>query len=151
MTIWNDLKNILNICFFLCLNLYHGIKIFKSKVPDIFEFCLQYKTIQRFSKTWHSLNINFTLIMKFNLENRIFYVCPNVAGFVKNVFKWQIRSSFKKEILKDEHFDVARTRKCAEVARTRKWVARTPPLASGLRPSNFSEMYTELHLTCSLK
>ena len=48
------------------------------------QFCLQYKTIQRFSKTWHVLNFNFTLIMKFNLENRIFYLCPNMAGFLKN-------------------------------------------------------------------
>ena len=78
--------------------------MFKSKVPDIFgknnkfvrSFCgclfsLQYKTIQRFCKAWHALNFNFTLIMK-NLENRIFYLCRNVAGFLKNVFKRQIRA-----------------------------------------------------------
>ena len=52
--------------------------------------------------------------MNFNLENQIFYLCPNVAGFLKNVFKRQIRAQFKVEKMKDEHFDVARTRKCAE-------------------------------------
>ena len=56
------------------------------------QFCLQYKTIQRFCKTWHVLNFNFTLIMKFNLENRTFFLCPNVAGVFKNVFKRQIRA-----------------------------------------------------------
>ena len=84
--------------------------MFKSKVPDIFgknnqffvhsaysQYFLQYKTIQRFCKTWHALNFNFTLIMKFNLENRIFYLCPNVAGFLKNVFKRQIRSHLQKK------------------------------------------------------
>ena len=75
--------------------------MFKSTVPDIFcknnhflcilrsQFCL--RTVQNnkeiLCKTWHSLNINFTLIMKFNLENQIFYLCPDVAGFKKNVFK----------------------------------------------------------------
>ena len=66
--------------------------MFKSKVPDIFgkniqflcilrsQFCLQYKK-QIFSKTWQSLNFNLTLIMKFNLESRVFYSLPNVARF----------------------------------------------------------------------
>ena len=50
--------------------------MFKCKVPDIFgknnrffvhsafiipAYRLQYKTIQRFCKTWHTLNFNFTL------------------------------------------------------------------------------------------
>ena len=61
------------------------------------QFFLQYKTIQRFCNTWHVLNFSFTLIMKFNLENRIFDLCPNGAGFLKNVFKWQIRAHFKKK------------------------------------------------------
>ena len=52
------------------------------------QFCLQYKTNQRFC--WYSLNINFILIMKFNLENWISYFGPYVAGFVKNVFQRQI-------------------------------------------------------------
>ena len=59
MAICNDLKNILKYLFFLRPNLYHGIKMFKSQVPDIFgknihflcilrsQFCLQYKTINR--------------------------------------------------------------------------------------------------------
>ena len=60
-------------------------------------FLIQYKTIQIFCKTWHILNFDFTLIMKFNLENRIFYLCPNVAEFLINVFKQQIRAHFKKK------------------------------------------------------
>ena len=60
----------------------------KSKVPDIYLAKISLRI----------LNFNFTLIMKFNLENRIFYLCPNVAGFLKNVFKRQIRAHFKKKI-----------------------------------------------------
>ena len=84
--------------------------MFKSKVPDIFGKHIQFfvhsalsilPTVQNnkqiFSKTWHSLNFNFTLIMKFNLENRIFYLCPKVAGFLINVFKRQIRAHLKKK------------------------------------------------------
>ena len=68
MAMCNDLKNILKY-------------LFLSTV--------QYNE-QIFCKTWHLLNFDFTLIMKFNLENRIFYSCPNMAGFLKNVFKRQI-------------------------------------------------------------
>ena len=39
---------------------------------------------QIFGKTWHSLKFNFTIIMKCNLENRIFNLCPNVAGFLND-------------------------------------------------------------------
>ena len=68
--------------------------MFTSKVPDIFGknnqfFVHSVKSVlptvqnnkQIFCKTWHILNFNFNLTMKFNLENRIFYLCPNVAGF----------------------------------------------------------------------
>ena len=63
----------------------------KSKVPDIFGKNIQlfvhsaqsvlptvHNNKQIFVKHGHSLSF----IMKFNLENRIFYVCPNVAGFL---------------------------------------------------------------------
>ena len=60
--------------------------MFKSRVPDICTtsiwqkypiFCAFCVVIlptvqnnkQKFCKTWHSLNFNFTLFMKFNLEN----------------------------------------------------------------------------------
>ena len=72
--------------------------MFKTKVPDIFGKNNQFffhprisvlptvgKTIQRFCKTWHALNSNVTLIMKFNLENWIFDLCPNVAGLKKKI------------------------------------------------------------------
>ena len=36
--------------------------------------------------------------MKFNLENRILYLCPNVAGFLKNVLKRQIRAHLNRKI-----------------------------------------------------
>ena len=35
-------------------------------------------------------------------------MCPNVVGFLTD------QATFKKEKLKDEHFEVARTRKCVE-------------------------------------
>ena len=87
-----------NVCFSQGFNLHYGIKMFKSKVPAIFGknnkffvhsayVCSVYSTklSRNFCKTWHALNFNFTLIMKFNLENRIFY------------------------------FEVARMRKCAQL------------------------------------
>ena len=96
--------------------------MFKFMVPDIFGKNILFfvhtvksdlPTVQNnkqiFCKTWHSLNINFILIMKFNLETQIFFLCPNVAGFLKNAFKQQ--HTFKKEKFNDKHFDVARTRK----------------------------------------
>ena len=43
----------------------------------------------------------------------IYILCPNVPGLLKNV-KTTEKDSFKKEKMKDEHLDVARTRKCAE-------------------------------------
>ena len=99
--------------------------MFKSKVPDIqFDKNILFfvhsaqsvlPTVQDnkqiFCKTWHSLNFNVTLIMKFNLENRIFYLCPNVNGFLK---KFLNDSTFKKYKLKDDHYFVARMRKFAE-------------------------------------
>ena len=54
---------------------------------------------------------NFTLIMKLNLEKRIFYLCLNVAGFLKN-FR-QIRAHLRKKI-KRRAFDMARPRKWAD-------------------------------------
>ena len=52
---------------------YHGIKMFKEKVPDLYfakisnflcilcsKLCLLYKTIQRNCKTWHLPYLNFT-------------------------------------------------------------------------------------------
>ena len=78
-----------NICFSELFNLYHEFKMFKSKVPNIFG-----KNIQFFV---HSANFHFTLITKFNLENRIFFLCPNVAGCLKNVFKRLIRAYFEKK------------------------------------------------------
>ena len=54
---------------------------------SVYQFCLQYKTIQRFRKTWHALNFNFILIMKFT----------NAAGFLKNVFKRKVRAHLKKK------------------------------------------------------
>ena len=84
--------------------------MFKSKVPDIFgknnQFFVHsayvssaYSTKQSRDFVKHGTHriLIFTLIMKFNLENRIFYLCPNVAGFLKNVFKRQIRAHLKKK------------------------------------------------------
>ena len=106
--------------------------MFKSKIPYIFakitnflcilrQFCLQYKTIQRFCKTWLALNFNFILIMKFNLENRIFYLCPNVAGFLKNVFKRQIRAHYKKKNWRTSILRWLGRESVQNVTRTRKW------------------------------
>ena len=83
-----------------CLNL--RFLIYLAKITNFLcilrsQFCLQYKTIQRFCKTWHALNFNFTLIIKFNLKNRIFYLCPNVAGFLIIVFKRPILAHLKKK------------------------------------------------------
>ena len=88
------------------------------------QFCLQYKTIQRFCKTWHALNFNFNSFMKCNLETRIFYLCPTLPNFWK-IFLTTDQSTFQKEKFKDEYFDVARTRKCAECGSDE---ARTPTL-----------------------
>ena len=82
------------------------------------QFCLQYTTNQRFCKTWHSLNIKFTLIMKFNLENQIF---SYVAGFVKNVFIQQIRAHLKKKIWRTSILLWLGWESVQNVARTRKW------------------------------
>ena len=122
-----------------CLNL--RFLIYLAKIPNFLcilpnQFRLQYKTIQRFCKTWHALNFNFTLIMKFNLETRIFYLCSNVAGFFKTVFKI--------EELKDQHFEVARTRKCAECGSDEKmrWLALHPSLV------NTSTYIVRVSLSC---
>ena len=117
----------LNLRFLICL-----AKITNFLCILCSQFCLQYTKIQRFCKTWHSLNFNFMLIMKFNLENRIFYLFPNVVGFLKNVFKPTDQSTFKKEKLKGEHFEVAWTRKCAECGSIEKirWLALHPSLSS---------------------
>ena len=58
----------------------NGIKMFNSKDPDIFGKFIKFSvnsaqsvlpTVQNnkqiFCKAWHSLNFNFTLIMKLNL------------------------------------------------------------------------------------
>ena len=100
MAICNDLKNILKCLFFLGLKFMYIMELkclnFKSKVPDIFGknnllfvhsvqsvLQLQYKKIQRFVKTWHALNFNFTLNYEIKSETRIFYLCTNVTGFLK--------------------------------------------------------------------
>ena len=66
--------------------------------------------------------------MKFNLETRIFYLYPNVAGFLENVFKRQIRAHLKKDKLKDKHFDMALTRKGAECESDEemRWLSHHP-------------------------
>ena len=92
------------------------------------QFCLQYKTNQRFSKTWHSMNIIFTLIIKFNLENRIFYLCPYMVGFVKNVFKRQTRAHLKKKNRKTSIFRWLGRESVQNVALRGNEVTRTPPL-----------------------
>ena len=113
--------------------------MFKTKGPDIFgknnhflcilrQFCLQYKTIQRFCKTWLALNFNFILIMKFNLENRIFYLCPNVAGFMKNVFKRQIKAHYKRKIEGRAFWGGSDEKVCRMWLGRENEVARTPPL-----------------------
>ena len=43
-----------------------------------------------------------------------------MAGFLINVFKTTDPSTFKKDKLKEEHFEVARTRKCAEFGTNEK-------------------------------
>ena len=85
------------------------------------QFCLQYKPIQRFCKTWHELNFNFTLIMKFNLENRLFYLCPNVDRLLKNVLKRQIRANLKKKNWRMIILRWLGRKSVQNVARTRKW------------------------------
>ena len=64
--------------------------------------------------------------MKFNLKNQIFYLCPNVAGFLKNVFFNDRSEHIKKDKLKDESFEAAWTRKCAECGSDEemRWLAR---------------------------
>ena len=66
--------------------------MFKSKVPGIFgkhitcfvHYALSVRpTAQNNNFFFVKLNFNFTLFMKFNLENGISYLCPNVAGFKK--------------------------------------------------------------------
>ena len=60
------------------------------------QICLQYKTINRyFVKHCTHWILILVLIMKFNLENRKFYLCPYAAGFLKNVFKRQIIAHLK--------------------------------------------------------
>ena len=96
----------------------------KSKVLDIFgrkklifwAFC----AVHRFSKTWHILNFNFTLIRKFNLENQILYLCPNVARFLKNVFIQQIREHLKTNNLRTSILRWLGRESLQNVARTRK-------------------------------
>ena len=63
---------------------------------------------------------NFTLIVKFHLKNRIFYLFPNVVGFLKNILKRQIRAHFKK--IEGRSFWLERE--------SVQNVARTPPLDS---------------------
>ena len=110
--------------------------IYLAKIP-IFLCILVLPTVQNnkqiFCKTWHSPNLNFTQITKFNLETRIFQLCPNVAGVLKNVYKRQIRAHLKKK-LQDEHFDVAWTRKM-------RWLA--------LHPS-FYQRKIQIRTTCIL-
>ena len=77
---------------------------------------------------------NFTLIMKSNLENRIFYLCPLYwPVWKKNVFKRKIRAHLKKKNFNEEHFDVARTRKCAEYSldEEMRWLHSTPTYGGG--------------------
>ena len=99
------------------------------------QFCLQYETIQRFCKTWHALNFNFTLIMKFNLENRIIYLYPNVAGFLKNVFKRPIRAQLKKKNWRTSILMWLGRESVQNVTRTRKWDgSHSTPQQSRLKP-----------------
>ena len=107
-----------------CLNL--GFLIYLAKITNLLwilrcKFCLQHKTIQRSCKTWHILNFNFTLIMKFNLENQIFYLWPNVAGFLKNVFKQQIRAHLRKINWRTRILRWLGRESVKNVARARKW------------------------------
>ena len=73
-----------------CLNLRFLIYLEKITYFFVHSALSVMPTVQNnkqiFCKTWNSLNLNFTLIMKFNLENRIFNLYPNVAGLLKNVF-----------------------------------------------------------------
>ena len=73
--------------------------------------------------------------MKFNidlLENRIFYLCPNVAGFLKNVLNDRselgTQRTFEKENFKDEHIELARSRNCGECGSDEemRWLALHP-------------------------
>ena len=108
-----------------CLNL--RFLIYLAKITNFLcilhmsTFRLQYKTIQRFCKTWHALNFNFILIMKFNLETRMFYLCPNGAGFWKRVFKRHIRAHLKKKNWRTSILRWLGRESVQNVARTRKW------------------------------
>ena len=87
--------------------------MFKSKVPDIFCKNTQFFVHSAYVSSAYSTELSrdfvkhsthwiliLLLIMKFNLENWMFYLCPNVAGFRKNVLKRLIaRSTFNKEKL----------------------------------------------------
>ena len=55
-------------------------------------------------------------------------ICPNVTEFFKNVLKRQKKGTLKKEKLKDEHFEVALTRNCAECGSEEemRWLALHP-------------------------
>ena len=47
-------------------------------------------------------------------EDLFILLCPNVAELLKNVLNRQKKAHLKKEKFKDESFEVARTRNCAE-------------------------------------
>ena len=67
--------------------------------------------------------------MKFNLKPRILYLCPNVAGFLKNVFKRQIRAHVKKKRWRKSILTWLGRKSVQNMARTRKWGGShsTPP------------------------
>ena len=83
--------------------------MFKPKVPDIFGKNNQFLVHSVYVRSVFSTKLSrdflnmaltefkFLLIMKFNLEDRIFYLCPNVTGFLKNRFKRQIKAHLKKK------------------------------------------------------
>ena len=57
-------------------------------------------------------------------------LCPNVARFFFKCFKRTGKGKFKKENVRDKHFDVARTIKCAEFGSDEDiwWLALRPSI-----------------------
>ena len=76
--------------------------------------------------------------MKFNLKIQYFIYALTWPDFWENIFKGQ--STFKKEKLKDEHFDMAQTRKRADCGSDKemRWLA--------LNPSALTTVFRELGL-----
>ena len=121
------LRSLIYIMELKCLNLRFLIYLTK-----ISYFLCILPTVQDnkqiFCKTWHSLNFNVTLIMKFNLENQIFYLCPNVARFFKNVFKQQMRAHLKQKVEGRAFWCGSDEKMCRMWLGRGNEVARTPPI-----------------------